>query len=137
MNDYNKMYVCPYCGFQDRLLHFRLNTATGLSKKAFRCPCCDEKIKSELLINEYSPYEWGLWIYLSIRKYNTNFWRFYDRVHFDKLKINLELLGYNIRHDFWEGWNYGKQNYNSAIQTFEWLEEKVYGKKLKQAKFRT
>jgi len=107
---------------------------SGYSKKAFLCPCCNEKIKGELLINEYSPYEWGLWLYLSIRKYNTHFWRFYDGVHFDKLKINLELLGYHIKHDFWEGWRYGKENYNTAIQTFEWLEDKLYGKKFERVK---
>jgi len=115
-------------------MFFAMKVAKGYNRKAFLCPDCKERIKSELLINEYSPYEWGLWLYLSIRKYNTYFYKFYDKVHFDKLKINLKVLGYLVTNDFWDGWKYGMENYSSCIQTFEILEDKIYGKKIKQVK---
>lgn len=102
-------HICPFCGTEQRLKDYKIFfNDKGNKITYFKCNECGEKMKRNTLINDLTISEWGEWLYLSIRYYNHETYRFYDRVHFDKLIKNLKFYPKNVRQEFWDGYKEGK-----------------------------
>lgn len=129
MLDLNKEYVCLYCGHKDTLSYFLQKKANGTySLKMVKCDDCKERMKLNTLLANMSVYEWGLWLYLNIRVYNSPHNKFYERIDFHKLNYNLSKMGKYVTDEFWRGFKDGKSfnlkaKYKAHYVLSEMLEE--------------
>lgn len=103
----NDDYICPFCAFRGKLKDFTRKLKTGYSRKRCTCPDCDENMMRTTLKRNITPYEWGAWLYASIRIWNRPHYRFYDRISWEKLKIRVKRL--NIANEFWSGFKDTKE----------------------------
>jgi hypothetical protein len=103
----NKKLICPFCAFMGevRLFAFKKKD-NSYSRKKFQCPDCKEHMMRNTLYKEMSPYEWGFWLYSSIRVWNRPNYRFYDRISWEKLKERIWRMGIAV--DFWRGFRDAK-----------------------------
>jgi len=110
--DLQKIYTCPYCANTDTLRNFfLLKKDKSYSYKNPKCRICNEGMRLKTLLAEFTPYEWGLWIYLNIIVYNSPERKFYDKIHFKVLSMNLNILGKYIKDEFWRGFFDGQKIY--------------------------
>jgi len=63
------------------------------------------------LITKITNKYWGAWIYVNTKLYGR---RFTEKVQWEILK--KRLWDYGISREFWEGFNYIKNNYNKIPQ---------------------
>lgn len=117
MLDLKKLYVCPYCGIEDMLKYFIIK----IGKQFVKCPLCGKRMYIKTLLAEFTPEEWGKWIYVNIRLFSSPKYRFYDDVSWDILWANLnkmKLIGKGFKDGFYgakKDWG----NYNAK----EWLNQ--------------
>lgn len=121
----DESFICPYCAAYNKLKAYEPKIVGG-KIRSLTCPECKEKMRRETLINSISPREWGAWLYLSIRRYNSNFYKFYDKVHMDKLFPNLNKQDFITRRDFWAGWKEAKEGYPGTDKWLTQIELKMY-----------
>lgn len=114
MLDFSKLYICPYCGNYQQLRSYEIVRTKKDRIKFIRCPNCGEKMRKETLLSDITPFEWGSWLYFSIRTYNSNFYKFHDKVHMGLIVENLKLQSNYIVNDFWDGWNNAKVEWNKG-----------------------
>jgi hypothetical protein len=109
--------TCPFCAYRGRVRDFAMKkkTGTGYSRKKFNCPDCNQNMMRNTIYKEMSPYEWGFWLYASIRVWNRPNYRFYDRISWEKLKERVWNMGIAV--DFWKGFREAKE-----ASTTEWNE---------------
>jgi hypothetical protein len=104
IQDLNAYYVCPYCANQAPFNKYLMKMASGeYNRKRAKCPLCLENMRMATLKADMSPYEWGMWLYLNIRVYNSPHFKFHDKWQHDIFFINLSLLSRDIKNDWWEG----------------------------------
>jgi hypothetical protein len=109
MLDLNAEYICPYCANNAPLVQYLIKKASGeYNNKRCKCPLCNEGIKLATLKSDMSAHEWGEWIYLNIRVYNSPHFHFYDKWQHDIFFINLNTFPRNVRNDWWEGFKLHK-----------------------------
>ena len=97
-------YICPYCANKATMRNFLLFKADGTyNKKHTKCPLCNKRMRIATLKAEMTPFEWGLWIYLNIRIYNSPYYKFYDDWQHEIFFLNLDLLPRNMKNDWWKG----------------------------------
>jgi hypothetical protein len=101
--------------------------------KFIRCINCGEKMRKETLLSDISPFEWGSWLYFSIRTYNSNFYKFHDKVHMGLIVENLKFQSNYVVYDFWDGWNNAKVEWNkgNGNRLLLKIESKMYKDKSK------
>jgi len=117
-------YVCPYCANNAPLQKYLIKKADGTyNQKRVKCPLCNEGIKMITLKADMSAYEWGKWIYLNIRVFNSPHFHFYDKWQHDIFFINLSLFSRSVRNDWWNGFKEykGKSNYQTMKEELEKL----------------
>jgi len=110
MLDFTKDYTCTYCGHQDLLTRFISRTKKGLGKTV-RCRACNNRMKLKTLTCNMNPYDWGLWLYLNIIAYRSPHGKFYDRINWDMLWKNINMLGIITKNEFKKGFKDGKEMY--------------------------
>lgn len=71
-------------------------------------------MRKETLLSDISPFEWGGWLYLSIRTYNSSFYKFHDKVHMGLIAENLKFQSDYIVGGFWDGWKNAKIEWNKG-----------------------
>lgn len=104
MIDLNATHVCLFCAHKGILHEFLLKYKSGeYNLKMSKCPFCKEKIRYKIITAKLTPEQWGEWIYLNIKVYNNPHFRFYDKWQHNIFFINFELLGKNIKNNWWEG----------------------------------
>ena len=103
----DKRYVCVYCGYSGKVIDYRILLKSGLySRKLFKCPDCNNTMFKGTLITKITNKYWGAWIYVNTKLYGR---RFTEKVQWEILK--KRLWDYGISREFWEGFNYIKNNY--------------------------
>jgi hypothetical protein len=103
-------YLCPYCGYVDRLIEFRYIRKKGeISKNLCKCKRCENIFKLRTLKIIKSIPDWCKWLYYNIRIDNYGK-EFFNKIKWDLLKHHLNLYG--IANDFWNTWKQVKKEYN-------------------------
>lgn len=130
MLNLGELYVCPYCAtyqpLQSYKLKFKNSRLTWIT-----CPICKNKMRRGTLINDLSPYEWGEWIYLSIRAYRDipvpghKDESFFNKVKFPLLIENLNKMSMITRNDFWKGYKDAKAFYSMSRSILTQLEARM------------
>jgi hypothetical protein len=104
MLDLNAEYICPYCANKEVLSKYLIKKANGeYNQKKAKCPLCLENMKMAILTANMSPEEWGEWLYLNIRVYNSPHFKFYDKWQHDIFFLNFNIFNRDIRNDWWMG----------------------------------
>lgn len=104
------VYLCPYCGYVDRLVEFRYLRVNGeVSKRLCKCIKCENVFKMRTLKIIKTIPDWCRWLYYNIRvdDYGKEF---FNKIHWDLLKHHLNYYG--IANDFWNMWKQVKEEYN-------------------------
>jgi len=128
--DFSELYTCPYCGSRKKLKEYEIIKNKDGKMRQIICSICNEKMRKNTLINDITPYEWGEWLYLNIRIYNSHFYRFHDKVHMDLLVENLRLSP-ELANCFWDGWFHAKDEWNKGLgnRLLVKIEDKMYPKR--------
>lgn len=117
MLEMKKLYVCPYCGIEDKLENFIIK----IGRQYVRCPLCEERMYIKTLLAEFTPEEWGKWIYVNVRLFNSPRFKFYDKVHWDLLFTNIKVL-YSVEYAFKKGF-YGAKREWGTYDAKQWLHD--------------
>ncbi len=112
MLDFSENYICPYCGSMDYLQKFLIKTKDGYNGKVCLCPYCKKRMKFKLLTARFEPSEWGEWLYLNIRLFNSPKYRFYDDIQWKTLWNSVNLMPRYVKHQLLEGFYRWKQNFD-------------------------
>lgn len=112
MLDFTKILTCPYCGVDDSLKNFLIRQSGGYNKTYVLCPLCGERLLLKTLLADMSAYEWGEWMYINTRLFNSPHFKFYDKVHWEILFANLKLK-YRMGKEFWRGFHESKEKYSN------------------------
>ena len=130
--DFSEIYLCPYCGSHRKLKEYKIIQNQDGKIRHILCPTCNEKMRKATLMCNITPYEWGEWLYSSIRMYNTHFYKFHDKVHMGLIVDNLKLHP-EMSNDFWDGWFYAKNEWKNGrvSRLLLEIENKMYPKKVK------
>lgn len=108
----NKKYICVYCGYRGLLQTFLVKLKSGLySRKYYKCPDCENQMFRGTLITKITNRYWGAWISVNVRMYGR---KFSEKVKWVKLK--QRVWDYQISREFWEGYNFIKNNYGRLTQ---------------------
>lgn len=129
MLNLDETYICPYCATTNKLRDYKLKYKDNNLKWA-TCPVCNNTMKRNTLMNPLNSFEWGEWIYLSIRQYrgvavNKSTYSFYDKVKFDLLIKNLDAMPLYYKKGFWNGYKFAKDNYPKSREILPTLEAKI------------
>lgn len=106
MVDLYKEYVCPFCGTIDVYKNYWIDDKSDF----FRCKCCDNRMRREVLLADMSSYEWGLWLSLNRENYRSPHNRFSEKINFKLIKFNLKNMGGNVEKEFYRGYYYVRDN---------------------------
>jgi hypothetical protein len=129
--NFDEVYTCPYCGTRQKLRDYEVKQNKDGKVRRITCLICNEKMRKETLLCKITPFEWGEWLYLSIRTYNSHFYKFHDKVHMDSIAENLKLGSPQLQNDFWDGWFNAKDEWNKGTgnKLLLEIEDKMYPKK--------
>lgn len=104
------MVFCPFCAYHGRLIDFRLTLERGgYSRKRYRCSDCGQVMRRTTLLMQTTIEEWAEWLYISIRTWNRDEQRFYNRISWEKLWNRLYKYGFGDR--FLKAWKEIKIRY--------------------------
>lgn len=128
--NFSELYTCPYCGSRKKLREYKIMRNKDGKIRQIICSTCNETMRKNTLINDITPYQWGEWLYLNIRTYNSHFYKFHDKVHMDLLVENLRMSP-DLANCFWDGWFHAKDEWNKGTgnRLLIEIENKMYPKK--------
>jgi hypothetical protein len=129
--NFDEIYLCPYCGTSQKLRDYEIKQNKDGKIRSITCTICNEKMRKDTLTCKITPFEWGEWLYLSIRTYNSHFYKFHDKVHMDSIAENLKLGSPQLANDFWDGWFNAKDEWSKGTgnKLLLEIEAKMYPKK--------
>lgn len=123
MLELTKQYICPYCGCITELHKYMQKYSSGEYQTKFvKCPICEERMKLQTLTSNMGANEWGEWLYLNTRLYDSPHYRFRDKIHWEPLLIAFSFMNPIIKQDFWNGYNKHRNNFNYDIAKKRLLE---------------
>lgn len=131
---FDENVICPFCAYKDKIQNFRVKLESGgYSRKTYQCVDCGQIMRKNTLTRKISAYQWGEWLYSSIRVWSGDKGSFYHRISWERLKDRVKELG--IANDFWNGFKDAKNNYTS--RDFDKIVDNAYKPDLIQNKLDT